>query len=65
MSFALEPPDLKNTVKGTFSPIYDSFLTLYDIWYNSVSLKSEKIVINLNQNEDSGYYNSLFLKNDC
>ena len=54
MSFALEPPDLRNTVKGTFSPIYDSFLTLYDIWNNSVSLKSEKIVFNLNQNEDSG-----------
>ena len=31
ITFALEPPDLKNTVKSTFSTIYDSFLILYDI----------------------------------
>ena len=53
MSFALEPPDLKNTIKSTFSPSFDSFLILYDIQDNSVSQKSKKIVLYVNQNEDS------------
>ena len=54
MYFALEHPDLKNTIKSTFSASFDSFFILYDIQDNSVSQKSEKIVLNLNQNEDSG-----------
>ena len=54
MSFALEPPDLKNTIKSTFSPSFDSFFILYDIQDNSVNQKSEEIVLNLNKNEDSG-----------
>ena len=31
MPSSLEPQDLKNTVKSTFSTIYDSFFILYDI----------------------------------
>ena len=54
MSFALEPPDLKKTIKSTFSPSFDSFFILYDIQDNSVNQKSEEIVLNLNKNEDSG-----------
>ena len=43
MSFALEPPDLKNTIKNTFSPSFDSFLIVYDIQDNRVNQKSEKL----------------------
>ena len=43
MYFALEPPDLKNTIKSTFSPSFDSFLIVYDIQDNRVNQKSEKL----------------------
>ena len=65
MSFALEPPDLKNTIKSTFSPSFDSFLILYDIQDDSVSQKSEKNCLESESKRGQWFImTSSFLKND-
>ena len=65
MSFALEPPDLQNTIKSTFLTSFDSFLILYDIQDNSVSQKSEKNCLVCESKRGQWFImRSLFLKND-
>ena len=53
---AIEPPDLENSVKSTFSAIYDRVWRLFDIENNVKERKSRKTILTVDKKGKVVYY---------